>query len=161
MAAARSVRPSTRVYSENTLRWYGERFRSTTSRVVVAVNGATSSRRPNARATSSAPKSSPRCESSTSAAPANRCAYAAGTRLPPCSQLTSSWRRRGRERLAVGERFAELLIDPREFGARRQQAHGLADPRRERAVAQVVLEHAARRRVERTAGRHRFDQMLP
>ena len=48
---------SDRVYAENTLRLPGERLRSTTSRVVVAVNGVTPSLRPKARATSSAPKS--------------------------------------------------------------------------------------------------------
>ena len=59
------------------------------------------------------------------------------------------------------ERFAELDIDSLQFVAIGEEADGLADPRRERAVTQVVLEHPAAVAIERTARRHGLDQMLP
>ena len=115
---------SDRVYAENTLRLPGERFKSTTSRVVVAMNGLTPSRRAeSARDLERTQVVAAMRRKHVGRVREERCVLA-GTRLPPCSQLTSS-RRRRRERRAFGERFAELFIDPRELGARRQRPTAL------------------------------------
>src|SRR5688500_12954820 len=118
------------------------------------MSGVVRRREPNAWANSSAPKSRPRCESSTRSAPTNSDAYADGISFPPCSQLTSKRLldgRRGGERRAARERFAELLISPLDLGARRQKPGGLGDAGRERAVPQVVLEQPTGRRVDLAA----------
>src|SRR5687767_12030256 len=48
-----------------------------------------------------------------------------------------------------------------ECRARRHEPNGFSDARRERAVAQIVLDQPPRVRIERAASRHRLYQMLP
>src|SRR5690606_756981 len=106
-----------------------------------------------ARATSAAPWSYARCESSTrsAASPSNSARYSAGTRRPPCSQLTTTAARAKLEAVpasptasavegtAFRERIAERAIDADEVRAGRQDpAERALDSRRQRSRPEIL-----------------------
>src|SRR5690606_6601271 len=135
-----------------------------------------------ARATSAAPSSYARCESSArrAAEPSNSARYSSGTRRPPCSQLTTTNGAAARsapaavpsspaaaagsavERTAFRKRIAERAVDAHEVRAGRQdRAERAPDPRRQSAATEIVLEEALVAAFERAVSRRPVDQVLP